>query len=75
MRKALSFDEGIKRLNEVIRAWVNHYRMANTYQKLGKVEGWLRNRLRYCIWHHWPNVEKIVQWTILVNEPAGGRRT
>ncbi|MCW3789925.1 hypothetical protein OM075_26045 [Marinilabiliaceae bacterium AAT] len=20
--------------------------------KLEKLDGWLRNRLRYCIWHH-----------------------
>lgn len=54
----MSFDERIKRLNEVIRGWVNHYRIANIYQKLSKVEGWLRNRLRYCIWHHWKRPER-----------------
>jgi len=21
--------------------------------KLKELDGWLRNRLRYCIWHHW----------------------
>lgn len=54
----LSFDERIARLNEVIRGWVTHYRMANIYGKLQKVEGWLRNRLRYCIWHHWKKPER-----------------
>ena len=38
----MSFGERIKRLNEVIQGWVNHYRMANVYQKLRKVKGWLR---------------------------------
>ncbi len=22
-------------------------------KKLNELDGWLRNRLRYCIWHHW----------------------
>jgi len=54
----MSFDERIMRLNEVIRGWVNHYRMASIYSKLQKVEGWLGNRLRYCIWHHWKKPER-----------------
>jgi len=26
--------------------------------KLNELDGWLRNRLRYCIWHHWKKPEK-----------------
>jgi RNA-directed DNA polymerase len=26
---------------------------ANIQNKLVKLDSWLRNRLRYCIWHHW----------------------
>ncbi|MCE2711886.1 MAG: hypothetical protein LW688_05025 [Cryomorphaceae bacterium] len=26
--------------------------------KLRDVDGWLRNRLRYCIWHHWKKPER-----------------
>jgi len=26
--------------------------------KLKAVDEWLRNRLRYCIWHHWKKPEK-----------------
>jgi len=22
------------------------------------LDGWLRNRLRYCIWHHWKKLER-----------------
>jgi len=49
----MSFDERIRKLNEVQRGWVNNYRMANIQTKLGKLDSWLRYRLRYCIWHHW----------------------
>ena len=54
----MSFDERIRKLNEVQRGWVNNYRMANIQKKLGKLDSWLRNRLRYCIWHHWKKSER-----------------
>ena len=54
----MSFDERIQKLNEVCRGWVNAYRMASIKLKLEELDGWLRNRLRYCIWHHWKKSEK-----------------
>ena len=54
----MSFDERIQKLNEVQRGWVNNFRMASIYNKLYELDGWLRNRLRYCIWHHWKKPEK-----------------
>ena len=32
--------------------------MASIYNKLSELDGWLRNRLRYCIWHHWKKPER-----------------
>jgi len=32
--------------------------MAGIYAKLIELDGWLRNKLRYCIWHHWKKPEK-----------------
>jgi RNA-directed DNA polymerase len=54
----MSFDERIEKLNEVQRGWVNAYRMASIQGKLKELDGWLRNRLRYCIWHHWKKPER-----------------
>jgi len=54
----MSFDERIQKLNEVQRGWVNAFRMASIQNKLNELDGWLRNRLRYCIWHHWKKPEK-----------------
>jgi len=48
-----SMDERIQRLNLVVRGWVNYFKPASIQQKLKKIDEWLRNRLRYCIWHHW----------------------
>jgi len=54
----MSFDERIQKLNEVQRGWVNNFRMASIYNKLNDLDGWVRNRLRYCIWHHWKKTER-----------------
>jgi RNA-directed DNA polymerase len=54
----MSFDERIVKLNEVQRGWVNAFRMASIQNKLAELDGWLRNRLRYCIWHHWKKPER-----------------
>ncbi len=46
-----SFEERLKKLAEVWRGWVNNYRLASIHAKLKAIDEWLRNRLRYCIWH------------------------
>ena len=53
-----TFDERIQRIKEVQRGWLGYYRMANIKTKLKVLDGWVRNRLRYCIWHHWKKPER-----------------
>ena len=53
-----TFDERIQRIKEVHRGWLGYYRMANIGAKLKELDGWLRNRLRYCIWHNWKKPER-----------------
>jgi RNA-directed DNA polymerase len=54
-RKTLpaSFDERIERLNLLMRGWLNYFKPASMFGKLKTMDGWVRNRLRYCIWHYW----------------------
>jgi len=53
-----TFDERIQRLKEVQRGWLGYYRIASIQLKLYNLDGWLRNRLRYCIWHQWKKPER-----------------
>jgi RNA-directed DNA polymerase len=53
-----SFDARIRRLKEVYRGWINYFGMASITGKLNELDGWLRNRLRYCIWHDWKKPER-----------------
>jgi len=53
-----SFDERIQKLKQVQRGWLQYYRMASIQGKLKELDSWLRNRLRYCIWHNWKKPER-----------------
>ena len=53
-----SFEERISRINLLVRGWINYFKPASIHAKLKKLEEWLRNRLRYCIWHHWKKPER-----------------
>ncbi|NCU44031.1 group II intron reverse transcriptase/maturase, partial [Candidatus Saccharibacteria bacterium] len=54
----LSFNERITKLNQVMRGWVNYFKYASISQKLKDIDSWVRNRLRYCIWHDWKKPER-----------------
>ncbi len=54
----ISFEERIQRINDIQRGWLNYFRYSNIHQRLKTIDGWLRNRLRYCIWHYWKKPEK-----------------
>ena len=53
-----SFEERIARINRLMRGWINYFKLASIQIKLKKLEEWLRNRLRYCIWHHWKKPDR-----------------
>lgn len=54
----VSFGERIARIKLLVRGWINYFRPASIHAKLKKLEEWLRNRLRYCIWSDWKKPER-----------------
>lgn len=52
------FDERLTKIKEVQRGWLTYFRGTNIMGKLRDIDGWLRNRLRYCIWHDWKKPER-----------------
>ena len=40
----------IKKINVVLRGWINYYRSSSMKSKLEKLGGWLRNAIRVIIW-------------------------
>jgi len=53
-----SVAERITKLKEVCRGWLNYFCMASITGKLRDLDSWIRNRLRYCIWHYWKKPER-----------------
>ena len=53
-----TFDERIYKLKEVQQGWLQFYRIASIQEKLKDVDGWVRNRLRCCIWKQWKKPER-----------------
>ena len=67
----IGFDERIYRINLLVRGWINYYKQASIQAKLKKLEEWLRNRLRYCIWHHWKKPDRKRKNLIRLGIPQG----
>ena len=51
-------EERLYKLKEVYRGWINNFRLGSIKLKLKKLDEWLRNRIRYCIWHDWKKLER-----------------
>lgn len=77
--KPMSLLERLERLNQVCRGWMNNYRLTNIYTKVKKLDEWIRNRLRYCIWHDWKKLERkrknLIQLGIDVEQAYAWSRT
>ena len=43
----------IGRLNRLITGWMAYFRLAQRVSVLGKLDGWLRRRLRQIRWKEW----------------------
>ena len=53
-----SFDVRIAKLKSLMYGWVNYFQLGKGWQKLKTIDGWVRNRLRYCIWKDWKKPER-----------------
>lgn len=54
----VKLEERIAKIKEIQRGWLNYFRGTSIAGKLRDLDGWLRNRLRYCIWHDWKKPER-----------------
>ena len=55
---SISMDERIKRLNWVIRGWVNYFRIGKMKNQLIAIDKHLRTRMRIVIWKQWKTRHK-----------------
>lgn len=55
---SVSMDYRILRLNQVIRGWVNYFRIGKMKHNMMKIDEHLRNRMRIVIWKQWKTRQK-----------------
>lgn len=55
---SISLDERIKKINYLIRGWVNYFRIANMKNKITEIDEHLRTRIRVVIWKQWKKITK-----------------
>jgi RNA-directed DNA polymerase len=65
-----SFDERIDELTMLMRGWLNYFKHASIFRKMRTLDGWVRNRLRYCIWHHWKKASRRAKNLIRLGIPV-----
>ncbi len=54
---SMNFNYRIKKLNEIIVGWVNYFKLADMKNKLIELDGWIRRRLRACVWKTWKKIK------------------
>jgi group II intron reverse transcriptase/maturase len=53
---AMSMAQRVGKLNEIIRGWVNYFKVADMRKQCAEVDEWIRRRLRLCYWEQWKKV-------------------
>jgi group II intron reverse transcriptase/maturase len=49
----VSNDYKVRKLNELIRGWINYFKIGSMKTLCGELDRNIRYRLRMCIWKHW----------------------
>lgn len=55
---SVSMDYRIMKLNQVIRGWINYFRIGSMKSALARIDEHLRTRMRIVVWKQWKTSEK-----------------
>ena len=56
--RSISLDNRIKKINYLIRGWINYFKIANMKNKITEIDEHLRTRIRVIIWKQWKKISK-----------------
>ena len=51
--KPYTFDRRMTMLKEMQSGWLQYFRLARIRGRIRDLDGWVRSRIRVCIWHSW----------------------
>ena len=55
---SVTMDYRIMRINQVIRGWINYFRIGNMKERLREIDEHLRTRMRIVVWKQWKTGKK-----------------
>jgi len=53
----VSMEYRLEKLAELTNGWINYFGIADGESMMNKLDGWIRRRLRACIWKQWKKVK------------------
>ena len=53
----MRMEQRVDRLNQIIRGWVNYFKVADIQKHCHKLDEWMRRRLRMCYWEQWKKIK------------------
>ena len=66
-----TFDERLINLKALMTGWLGYFRLGKIWAKLRDLDGWIRNRLRYCIWKQWKKPDRRMRAFRQLGIPSG----
>lgn len=52
----MSHENRKNKLNQIIRGWIQYFKLANMRTYMKELDEWLRRRIRMCAWKSWKKV-------------------
>src|SRR3954469_6363908 len=66
---SVPLDYRILKLKQVIRGWVNYFRISNMKKAMTEIDKKLRSRIRVLIWKQWKVAKKQIKWLVQLGIP------
>ena len=60
----------IQRLNQYLTGWCGYFALADTKSVFSQLDGWIRRRLRMCLWKEWKKPRTKIRNLIRLGVPA-----
>ncbi len=67
--KPLSIENRIKLLSKYLIGWCGYFALAETPSPFKHLDGWIRRRLRMCLWKQWKNPRTRVRRLVSLGTP------
>lgn len=65
----VSNDYKVQKLNQLMRGWINYFKIGSMKKLCGKLDSQIRYRLRMCIWKHWKTPKNKAKQLIKLGVP------